>query len=291
MTLAVLVIGYREPEVLGKVLQFYLEVGADIYLHVDQKMSAADYLRRLGAYADQVNLVEQRLNIFWAGFSMIRATMSLLETALEQKQYSNYLLVSDDTVPAVTVTSFCIHMTANRDRIGLRRLAEDDVFFDRYKGFFYLDHAATSLLGRPIETSNIDEDFIVTMARLQHRRRIGKPKIPIYYGSQWWCLTAETIDLIITKFRDSADIREAFEFSAVPDECYFQTLVGNFASSVPSRLSDGPVFVDWTQQPRPFVFSDISQMPQLELGRHFLIRKATKNALHFVEQLLAKNQR
>ena len=54
---------------------------------------------------------------------------------------------------------------------------------------------------------------------------------------------------------------DSFRYSAVPDELLFQTLIGNYVPR--SRVRSGPVFVDWTRTPRPYIFTTASELSSI----------------------------
>jgi hypothetical protein len=212
---------------------------------------------------------------------MVEAAIELLGTACATGLYSNFLLVSDDTLPVVPVKRLREALTAGVDRISMRKLAEDDIFYQRYSRFFLLDHQATSLLGRPIEKSFLDEAFFEKLVRLENLRATGKVQIPLYYGSQWWCLTNETARTILALNAEQDRLRQSFEFSAVPDEMYIQTLVSNHTKN---KIAGGPVYVDWSREPKPYVFSDESYNNDIH-DYQFLIRKVSMRDSAFVERM------
>ncbi|MFC7477489.1 beta-1,6-N-acetylglucosaminyltransferase [Dankookia sp. GCM10030260] len=288
MTVAILVLGYREPSVLAAVVPVYRKAGFDIYVHLDAKASVVDYALAMGDQAQYCRFIQPRTPVFWAGFTMTQATMQLLETALGAKDYTNLALVSDDTLPIVPIARLRTALTTRVERIAIRLLQAGDVFLRRYQEFFYLDHAATSLLGRPIETACIDQAFIETFARLLARRRAGKVDLPLYYGSQWWCLTGDAARRVLSLHADRTDLRESFEFSAVPDEMYIQTLVANFAQA--NGIVQGPVYVDWTQTPKPFVFSRIEQFSNAVSPDHLFVRKVSSQTPDFIKEAIRRIQ-
>jgi hypothetical protein len=281
MTVAVLVLGFREPNVLSLVIPVYRQAGFDIFLHLDAKAAILPYARALGGQAQYCRFLEKRRAIFWGGFSMVEAAIELLGTAFATGLYSNFLLVSDDTLPVVPVKRLREALTAGVDRISMRKLAEDDIFYQRYSRFFLLDHQATSLLGRPIEKSFLDEAFFEKLVRLENLRATGKVQIPLYYGSQWWCLTNETARTILALNAEQDRLRQSFEFSAVPDEMYIQTLVSNHTKN---KIAGGPVYVDWSREPKPYVFSDESYNNDIH-DYQFLIRKVSMRDSAFVERM------
>jgi len=99
---AILVLCFREPNVLRAALPVYRAADLDVFLHVDAKLDQAAYLRALGPPAADCRLVEDRQTVFWGGFSMIRAEMALLRDALQRDAYDSFTLVSDDSFPWLT---------------------------------------------------------------------------------------------------------------------------------------------------------------------------------------------
>lgn len=286
MTVAVLVMAYKEPTVLSMVVPVYLKAGFDVFVHLDAKASAFDYARAMGEQARHCRFVEPRSPIFWGGFTMVEATVRLLEEALRTKEYSNLLLVSDDTLPIVPVDRLRSALSTKIERISIRRVREDELFMQRYREFYFLDHPATSLLGRPIETSRIDDAFLQTFSRLLERRKAGKVDVPLFYSSQWWCLTAEAARTVLSIHAERADLRESFEFSAVPDEIYFQTLVGNYARA--NGFIQGPVYVDWAREPKPFVFSAFEDFAGAVSPDHMFIRKVSSQHRAFLDEAIRR---
>ena len=284
MSLAVLVLGYRASKILRRVLPVYFSAGFDVYAHIDEKISVDEYMSELRDIDSKVHYIESRQSIFWAGFSMSVATISLIEAAMAKKDYSNFLLVSDDTAPIAPLDLLKSRLISPVERISLREIKENDPFFTRYQRFFHFDHSATSLLGRPIEESHMDDKFFNNLSRLIARKNKGKANIKLFYGSQWWCLTEKSAKMILDMHKNREDIRESFEFSAVPDEMYFQTLVGNFSDL--THIANSQVFVEWSKQPKPFVYSNMSDLPIIDSDHHLFIRKISANSTDFAEELL-----
>jgi hypothetical protein len=76
-----------------------------------------------------------------------------------------------------------------------------------------------------------------TYVRLQRRvglkRRVPAGIVP-HLGSQWWCLTRQTLSAILDN-PDRAEIDRYFRHVWIPDESYFQTLVRQVSDQVESR--------------------------------------------------------
>jgi len=257
MDIAVLVLAFKEPEVLRRAVRAYDAAGFRVFVHLDAKADINRYSSALGDDLSSCTFIEARHSIFWGGFSMVEAELALISAAMATAHFDRFSLVSDDALPVIPPARLRSLVEKNHDRIALRKLSATDPFMARYRGFFFFDHPASSLHGRPIETATIDENFLEHMDAVKRLKSVGKAEIDIYYGSQWWTLTRESIDTILGALRESPRILESFRYSAVPDEIMVQSLIGNFSPL--SRVRDTPMFVDWSRNPRPYVFREPSE--------------------------------
>lgn len=283
MSVAILALAFREPAVLAAAVPVYRAAGCDVYVHLDAKASVTDYRAAMGPVARECVFLPEPRSIYWAGFTMVRAMLDLMEAALASGSYSNFALVSDDSFPLREPWLLKAKLTTDHERISVRRIEETEVFAQRYRRFFCFDHQATSLHGRPIESAFVDDRFLSTLHRLEARRQAGKADLPLYYGSQWWSLTEAAVRLLIELDATRDDLRESFEFSAVPDEIYFQSLLMSFASGM--KRVESPMLVDWTRQPKPFVFQKLDDVQQRIGEDHCFVRKVSGRFPELLEHL------
>ncbi len=276
MSIAILALGFREPAVLASACSVYAAAGFDVYVHVDAKIDLADYKSRMGDAAAACRFLDERRSIFWAGFSMIEATLDLMRAALPGG-YRNYALVSDDSFPIRSPSLLRAKLTTDHQRISARPVQDNELFAERYRKFFSFDHPVTSLHGRTIESACFDDALLARLARLDARRRAGKADLALHYGSQWCSLTKDAVELVLDIHENRVDVRESFEFSAVPDEIYFQSVLMNFLPGI--KRVQSPMLVDWSRQPRPFVFQSVEDIvPRIGEDHCFVRKVSAKNA-------------
>jgi hypothetical protein len=261
LKVAILVLAYRASACLRAAIPLYCEAGFDVYVHLDSKVSVLEYKDNLGEHEQNCRFIDKRFAIYWAGFNMVRAEMALLREALEHG-YTKYVLVSDDTLPLIAPAALSAFFSDDLNRIDLRQIASDDPFFARYVQFYMLDHNATSLLGREIELSCIDSVLIEKIDEIRGLRAIGKASIPLYYGSQWWALAHDVAATVLHRFDHDRHVVKSFEYAAVPDEIFVQTIIGN-DSTVVGRLRGSCMHVEWARMPRPYVYQSLDELTNI----------------------------
>jgi hypothetical protein len=274
MKSALLVLGYVEPSVLRAAMPVYKAAGFDIFLHVDAKADIARYREELGEIAGQCLFIEQRIHIFWGGYSMVEAELALVNAAMSKANYDRFTLVSDDSFPMMRGDALQAYFENDFDRVSIRKLEPNEQFMSRYTNYFYLDHPASALRGRPIEMSRIDEQFLYHMRKIEDLRKTGKKQIGVYYGSQWWSLSRGSMDIILNQMASDPHLMESFRYSAVPDELLFPTLIGNFIPH--SNFRGSLMFVDWSKEPKPYVFKNYEEVKSIG-STHAFARKFTSN--------------
>jgi Family of unknown function (DUF5927)/Core-2/I-Branching enzyme len=99
------------------------------------------------------------------------------------------------------------------------------------------------------------------------RRRVPAGLKP-HLGSQWWCLTRQTLSAILDD-PDKADRDRFFRRVWIPDESYFQTLVRSYSANIESRSLTLSKF-DF--QGKPHIFYD-DHLQLLRRSDCFVARK------------------
>lgn len=273
--IAIAVLAYSAPKTLAFSAKTFHESGMKVFVHLDKKMDLDAYITEMGGSADHCEFINNRKDVFWSGFNMIEATIELISAALSVEDISRIALVSDDSVPCRRMGEIVSELSMDAERISMRKLTPQDPFFERYRGFFFFDHKATSLKGRPIETSQIDLEVLSNVLAANALMVRGKKVVDVYYGSQWWCITRSCAEIVVQTHQQDTHLRESFKFSAVPDESYIQTIIGNYALG--RRVFGSPMLVDWSREPRPFIFSSADSVRPYIRDHHSFVRKVRFN--------------
>ncbi|MEY4304214.1 MAG: hypothetical protein RIT52_389, partial [Pseudomonadota bacterium] len=116
------------------------------------------------------------------------------------------------------------------------------------------------------------DGYVRLQRRLRFKRRVPAGIVP-HLGSQWWCLTRQTLSAILDS-PEREEIDRYFRRVWIPDESYFQTLVRQVSAQVESRSLTLSKF-DF--QGKPHIFYD-DHLQILRRSDCFVARKIWPHA-------------
>jgi len=123
--------------------------------------------------------------------------------------------------------------------------------------------------------------YVELQRRVGFKRKMPEGVIP-HLGSQWWCLTRQTLSAILEDPRRS-EIDGYFKYVWIPDESYYQTLVRKYARRIESRSLTLSKF-DF--QGKPHVFYD-DHLHLLRRSDCFVARKIWPRANRLYKTFLS----
>lgn len=237
-----------------------------LFIHIDAK---TDYLAAGLRLPPQVTLITPRLPVYWGGWSMMRATLALIEAA---RGHQRMILISGDALPVRPLSEIDRLMSdMDTEYIELLDVQDDPTLagtdpqraierygwvqpWRRYNHVFW-DHP----LLNPMQSGPAAARYGVAPASMDWIRGEADhlvrqilaeipPRMPLferfYYGSQWWALTGATIDAMLAHLHDP-EIQRYFRHMQVPDEHMIQTILGNVPQLMAGRKLHGtPMFAD-----------------------------------------------
>ncbi|MBV7531995.1 beta-1,6-N-acetylglucosaminyltransferase [Chitinophaga sp. sic0106] len=262
MRLAFLILAHKNPEQLHQLLSRLSHPLVDCYVHLDAKADIQDYWPC--TQLSQVYFIPSRVKVNWAGFSMVRATMNLMEVALHsRRRYVNISLLSGLDYP-------------------LRPIQEIFDFFTIHHGKEFMDIMPEQEVQATI--SKLDqyhfEDFHFKgkyfMARWVNRLMPVR-KRPMGFrhwgGSQWWSLSEECARYCLQFINTHPAILSYYKYTWGPDEFIFHTIVMNSPEWRNKVTYDNLRYIDWSEKkPSPKTFT-ATDLPNLLASGKLFARK------------------
>ena len=256
----------------AQVARHWAERGCPVVIHVDKRVSRKGYDRLAETLGDLTNIrFSARHRCEWGTWSITAATQTAAALMLASfPQVRHVYLASGSCLPLRPVHELVAYLAARPRTDFIESVTTEEVGwtvggidFERFTLRFPFSWKRRRWLF---------DRYVALQRRFRLRRRIPLGLAP-HLGSQWWCLTRQTLSAIL----EDPD-RDAFDgyFSKVwiPDESYFQTLVRRYSVSVESRSLTLSKF-DF--QGKPHIFYD-DHLQLLRRSDCFVARKIWSNA-------------
>jgi hypothetical protein len=246
--------------------------GCPVAIHVDRRVPRAEVatLRAAVTHPDLVRMAPRHA-CEWGTFSLVAATNGAVETLLGGfPSVSHVLLSSGACLPLRPAAALAAWLEARPGTDFIQSVACEDVgwaigglneerFTLRFP-FAWKRHR------------RLFDDYVELQRRVGFSRGVPAEVAP-HLGSQWWCLTRETLTAILTA-PERARIDRYFSRVWIPDESYYQSLARRHARTIVSRSL---TFSRFDRHGRPFLLYD-DHLAALRDRPEFLARKAWHGA-------------
>jgi hypothetical protein len=262
MRIAYLILAHRAPEDLLAMLPALRRSG-ETYLHIDRDARGFD--DQWNALAQHAVLVPKRHSVSWGGFSVVEATLELIETALARGKADYFILMSGACLPVNTSASLADRLAQERgEYIDMMPLAEV-LGHDRPRRLrhyrFYSKTLPKPWLGAVNRLSRL------AWTRPDFAAEFGPPR----FGSMWWCLSRSFMEWAMDFRRSNPAYDKRFAYTETPDESYFQTLVS--LSPMAHEVKASLTYVDWEKGgSHPKILSR-QDLPRIAASGQYFARK------------------
>jgi len=227
MKISFILLAYKKPEILRPLIETLLKSGSDIYVHYDASslFSLEDESKQWGLEDYDGNLYHApRVKVVWGEYSIVQATLNALNLAKKNGYNSDYfMLISGSCMPIKPIWKLEEFLKEDGGDIieavdaSQERWNTDGIQEERWESYHFFNW-------------RYQEKRFNASLKVQDRLNI-KRKLPLahtpYMGSQWWCLRRSTVDKILSLIAKKPVLKKFYQYTWVPDELFFQTMVGN----------------------------------------------------------------
>lgn len=224
MKVAYFILAHHQPELLNELITAINKPKEQVFVHIDKKIEIQPFLELL---KDKCIFTEQREKVYWGSFTIIKAYRHLLKTAMNRGRFDYYSLHSGVDFPIKPIEEFEVFLEKNKgsEFIITKMCTPDHKFAKRYSGYFVFENYSKFFLKL---------NFGITkLQRIFYKRKTYKGE-NVYFGSQWWTLTYECLQYVISRLEKEPALSRYFKHTLIPDEVLYQTIIGNspFAEKV-----------------------------------------------------------
>lgn len=280
MTVGVVMLVHTALNRAEQVARHWTASGCPVVLHVDMNVSRKAYKDFVAACSDNpLILFSQRHRCEWGTWGIVAASQSASELMLSEfPDVRHVYLASGSCLPLRPVQELLDYLAARPRTDFIESATTADVPWT----VGGLDHERFTLrFPFSWKKQRVLFDRYVALQRfLRFKRKIPAGLVP-HMGSQWWCLTRQTLSAILEDpERDTYD--RYFRRVWIPDESYYQTLARLYSSSIESRSLTLSKF-DF--QGKPHIFYD-DHLQLLRRSDCFVARKIWPRAERLYQAFL-----
>lgn len=264
----------------AQVARHFAEHGKPVVIHVDTSVENQAFNRLRSRLKDlDVIRFSDRHACEWGNWSIVSATQSACELMLaEFPEVRHVYLTSGSCMPLRPIEELQSYLDDRPETDFIESVTTDEV--DWTVGGLDQERFTLRFPFSWKKHRRLFDRYVNLQRRLKLSRRIPEGIVP-HLGSQWWCLTRQTLSAILNDPR-----REEFDhyFGRVwiPDESYFQTLCRRYSTTLESRSLTLSKF-DF--QGKPHVFYD-DHLQLLRRSDCFVARKIWPQAERLYREFL-----
>lgn len=255
-----------------QVARHWAAAGCPVVIHVDKTVSKTGFQ----AFADKLAhdpLIRmcKRHRCEWGTWGIVAASQSGAEAMLDEfPDVSHVYLASGACLPLRPVEDLIEYLADRPQTDFIESATTADVpwtigglDFERFTLHFPFSWK---------RRRRLFDKYVDLQRRLRIKRKIPNGLVP-HMGSQWWCLTRQTLSAILQD-PDRGMFDRYFRKVWIPDESYFQTLARLYSSNIESRSLTLSKF-DF--QGKPHIFYD-DHLQLLRRSDCFVARKIWPDA-------------
>ncbi|MFX0546074.1 beta-1,6-N-acetylglucosaminyltransferase [Roseovarius sp. S1116L3] len=263
-----------------QVARHWSAVGCPLVIHVDVSVPAKTFRSFQSALADLPDVrFSTRHRCEWGTWGLVAASQSAAELMLEEfPQVRHVYLASGSCLPLRPVQELIDYLAARPHTDFIESATTADVPWT----IGGLD-AERFTLRFPFSWRRhryLFDRYVALQRKLGMKRRIPGGIVP-HMGSQWWCLTRQTLSAILTD-PERPTYDRYFSKVWIPDESYFQTLARQYSRQIESRSLTLSKF---DYQGKPHIFYD-DHLQLLRRSDCFVVRKIWPRANRLYDAFL-----
>ncbi|EEX09083.1 core-2/I-branching enzyme family protein [Ruegeria lacuscaerulensis ITI-1157] len=264
-----------------QVARHWTAAGCPVVIHVDRKVDRQAHDDFVAACADDPLIVFCNRHVcHWGGWGIVAATQTAATLMLDRFPDVHHVFLSSGACLPLRPVQDLIDYLADRPRVDFIESATtadvswtvgglDGERFTLRFPFSWRKHR------------KLFDRFVKLQRAIGYRRRIPEGLVP-HMGSQWWCLTRQTLSAILQDPKRPIYDRY-FRQVWIPDESYFQTLARLYSPQIESRSLTLSKF---DHQGRPHIFYD-DHMQLLCRSDCFVARKIWPDANRLYQTFLS----
>ena len=272
-----LILAHKNPLQLSRMIERLDDGASKFFIHLDAKTPIEPFAACLeGAH---IRFIEPRERCVWGDFSIVRATIHLMEAA--SKEQGVFILMSGQDYPIQSQGYINAFLESNKefDFIEIEPLEEKwkpKMVKDKLEHYHILhsEERGHSNCYAPFRHCSVFQKLRTLMhllkgrlSRKNFRSLCSLPKrvAPFerqYAGSQFWAFSERTFYAVLNYIREhKAALEGYYKYTSSPDEIYFHSVLMDLvAKDSTIKLKDPITYVNYFRKNNVFVSEDFDKL-------------------------------
>ena len=246
MRIAYLIIAHDQPEHLHRMVRALDCDGVGFYIHIDNKVKLSTFRPEM-LEKENVHFLRTRVVVQWMGFSIVEATLLLMQEALkEASRFDYFVLLSGSDYPIKSnsvIRKF--FETSNKEFIMFHRLEDRPHWKPKVEYFYPIDLIPIYGHSKGVEKSYWRRLFWGRFFKYQWlmpKRSYMAGMIP-YGGSDWWSLSYGCVAYVLRFVQENPRFVSFYRYTHAPCEMFFQSIILN--SEWARRVQNFDAYMEW----------------------------------------------
>ena len=280
-----LILAHKNPLQLSRMIERLDDSASKFFIHLDAKTPIESFAACLEG--GHIRFIEPRERCVWGDFSIVRATIHLMEAA--SKEQGVFILMSGQDYPIQSQGYINTFLESNKefDFIEIEPLEEKwkpKMVKDKLEHYHILhsEERGNSNCYAPFRHCSVFQKLRTLTHLLKGRLSqknfrllcsLPKRVAPFerqYAGSQFWAFSERTFYAVLHYIREhKAALEEYYKYTSSPDEIYFHSVLMNLvAKDSTIKLKEQITYVNYFRKNNVFVSEDFDKLTS-EKGKLF----------------------
>lgn len=280
-----LILAHKNPLQLGRMIERLDDGASKFFIHLDAKTPIEPFAACLEG--GHIRFIEPRERCVWGDFSIVRATVHLMEAA--SKEQGIFILMSGQDYPIQSQGYINDFLERNKgfDFIEIEPLEEKwkpKMVKDKLEHYHILhsEERGHSNCYAPFAHCSVFQKLRTLthllkgrLSRKNFRLLCSLPKrvAPFerqYAGSQFWAFSERTFYAVLHYIREhKATLEEYYKYTSSPDEIYFHSVLMHLvAKDSTIKLKEQITYVNYFRKNNVFITEDFDKLTS-EKGKLF----------------------
>lgn len=280
MTVGIIMLVHTALSRADQVARHWSASGCPVVIHVDKKVDRATYAAFKAGLSDVPDIAFSKRHFCeWGGWGITAATQAAAEMMLDRfTAVRHVFLASGSCLPLRPVQELIDYLDARPKVDFIESATTSDVPWT--VGGLDIERFTLRFPFSWKTQRRLFDRYVALQRFVGLKRKIPKGIVP-HMGSQWWCLTRQTLSAILQDPNRAVNDR-FFRKVWIPDESYFQTLARHYSPNIESRSLTLSKF-DF--QGKPHIFYD-DHLQLLRRSDCFVARKIWPHANRIYDAFL-----